>query len=134
MNMRRMRGRGNRNGGGNFRSPQTGIPLNRNHVFDSNGPEQRSRGTAQQLYDKYGIPPEATRAHIGGTQAVWTVGKDGKFKPVAVKVGITDYSYTEMREGDLKQGDALVTGQERAQNSQSQGTFPGNQRLGRRPR
>lgn len=53
MNMRRMRGRGNRNGGGNFRSPQTGIPLNRNHVFDSNGPEQRARGTAQQLYDKY---------------------------------------------------------------------------------
>jgi predicted component of type VI protein secretion system len=53
MNMRRMRGRGNRNGGGNFRSPQTGVPLNRNHVFDSNGPEQRSRGTAQQLYDKY---------------------------------------------------------------------------------
>lgn len=53
MNMRRMRGRGSRNGGGNFRSPQTGVPLNRNHVFDSNGPEQRARGTAQQLYDKY---------------------------------------------------------------------------------
>lgn len=53
MNMRRMRGRGTRNGGSNFRSPQTGVPLNRNHVFDSNGPEQRARGTAQQLYDKY---------------------------------------------------------------------------------
>ncbi|MGC9270336.1 DUF4167 domain-containing protein [Acidiphilium sp.] len=60
MNIKRIRGRNNRshngggNGGGNFRSYQSsGTPLNRNHVFDSNGPEQRVRGTAQQLYDKY---------------------------------------------------------------------------------
>ena len=30
-----------------------GIPLNRNHVFDSNGPDLRIRGTAQQLFEKY---------------------------------------------------------------------------------
>jgi hypothetical protein len=58
MNIKRMRGRNNRSnggggGGGNFRSYQSGTPLNRNHVFDSSGPEQRVRGTAQQLYDKY---------------------------------------------------------------------------------
>lgn len=56
MNIKRMRGRNNRGGsggGGNFRSYQGGTPLNRNHVFDSNGPEQRVRGTAQQLFDKY---------------------------------------------------------------------------------
>lgn len=54
MNIKRMRGRNNRGGGGgNFRSQQNGIPLNRNHVFDSNGPEQRVRGTAQQLFEKY---------------------------------------------------------------------------------
>ena len=40
-------------GGGGFRNQQNGIPLNRNHVFDSSGPEMRVRGTAQQLYDKY---------------------------------------------------------------------------------
>ena len=28
-------------------------PLNRNHVFDSNGPDLRIRGTAQQLFEKY---------------------------------------------------------------------------------
>ncbi|MCF3946489.1 DUF4167 domain-containing protein [Acidiphilium sp. AL] len=53
MNIKRMRGRNNRGGGGNFRNFQSGAPLNRNHVFDSNGPEQRVRGTAQQLFDKY---------------------------------------------------------------------------------
>jgi hypothetical protein len=60
MNMKRMRGRNHRpnggggsNGGGGFRNQQNGIPLNRNHVFDSTGPEMRVRGTAQQLYEKY---------------------------------------------------------------------------------
>jgi hypothetical protein len=41
-----MRHHGGGGGGG-------GIPLNRNHVFDSNGPDLRVRGTAQQLFEKY---------------------------------------------------------------------------------
>jgi hypothetical protein len=60
MNMKRMRGRGHRNGGGGgggggggLRHHGGGIPLNRNHVFDSNGPDLRIRGTAQQLFEKY---------------------------------------------------------------------------------
>jgi hypothetical protein len=60
MNMKRMRGRNHRggNGGGGgggpqIRQPQGGVPLNRNHVFDSNGPDVRIRGTAQQLFEKY---------------------------------------------------------------------------------
>jgi hypothetical protein len=62
MNMKRMRGRGHRpggGGGGGLRHHGGGgggsgnIPLNRNHVFDSNGPDIRIRGTAQQLSEKY---------------------------------------------------------------------------------
>jgi hypothetical protein len=67
MNMKRMRGRNHRNGasggggggGGSggggpvIRHHGGGIPLNRNHVFDSNGPDMRVRGTAQQLFEKY---------------------------------------------------------------------------------
>jgi hypothetical protein len=60
MNMKRMRGRGHRSGGGGggggggMRHHAGGnIPLNRNHVFDSNGPDVRVRGTAQQLFEKY---------------------------------------------------------------------------------
>jgi hypothetical protein len=61
MNMKRMRGRnhrgGNGGGGGGVRHQGGGggggIPLNRNHVFDSSGPEVRIRGTAQQLFEKY---------------------------------------------------------------------------------
>lgn len=57
--MKRMRGRHNRGGagggGGGLRHQHHGgsIPLNRNHVFDSNGPDVRVRGTAQQLFEKY---------------------------------------------------------------------------------
>jgi hypothetical protein len=60
MNMKRMRGRTHRNsgggGGGGSSSPRQyggNIPLNRNHVFDSSGPDLRIRGTAQQLFEKY---------------------------------------------------------------------------------
>ncbi|ACI49940.1 conserved hypothetical protein [Gluconacetobacter diazotrophicus PA1 5] len=56
MNMKRMRGRHHRSGGsngGSIRQQNGQIPLNRNHVFDSNGPDLRIRGTAQQLFEKY---------------------------------------------------------------------------------
>ena len=64
MNMKRMRGRNHRNGGGGgsgggggggggIRHHGGNIPMNRNHVFDSNGPDMRVRGTSQQLFEKY---------------------------------------------------------------------------------
>jgi hypothetical protein len=58
MNMKRMRSRGSHrhggSGGGYRQSSGSGHqPLNRNHVFDSNGPDVRLRGTAQQLFEKY---------------------------------------------------------------------------------
>jgi hypothetical protein len=64
MNMKRMRSRGSHRhpggggggGGGGYRQQSGGgghQPLNRNHVFDSNGPDVRLRGTAQQLFEKY---------------------------------------------------------------------------------
>jgi hypothetical protein len=65
MNMKRMRGRNHRpgggsggggsggGGGGGSRNYNGNVPLNRNHVFDSSGPDLRIRGTAQQLFEKY---------------------------------------------------------------------------------
>ncbi len=55
MNMKRMRGRSHRGGGGGGapRQYNGNFPLNRNHVFDSSGPDLRIRGTAQQLFEKY---------------------------------------------------------------------------------
>ena len=56
--MKRMRGRNHRGGGGGgggggIRHQSGNVPLNRNHVFDSQGPDLRLRGTAQQLFERY---------------------------------------------------------------------------------
>ena len=62
MNMKRMRGRNHRGngmggggggGGGPVRQQGGNVPMNRNHVFDSSGPDLRIRGTSQQLFEKY---------------------------------------------------------------------------------
>lgn len=54
MNTKRMRGRFHRSSNNNNqRHHNNQAPLNRNHVFDSNGPDGRLRGTAQQLFEKY---------------------------------------------------------------------------------
>ncbi len=59
-NMKRTRGRNHRSpggqgggGGGPIRHQSGNVPLNRNHVFDSSGPDLRVRGTSQQLFEKY---------------------------------------------------------------------------------
>ena len=56
--MKRMRGRNHRGsggggGGGPVRHQSGNMPMNRNHVFDSSGPDLRIRGTSQQLFEKY---------------------------------------------------------------------------------
>ena len=60
MNMKRMRGRNHRGNGGTgggggapIRQQSGNVPMNRNHVFDSSGPDLRIRGTSQQLFEKY---------------------------------------------------------------------------------
>ncbi|CAI3956615.1 unnamed protein product [Commensalibacter papalotli (ex Botero et al. 2024)] len=53
MNTKRMRSRYHRPGNGGSRNQNGQASFNRNHVFDSNGPDIRIRGTAQQLHEKY---------------------------------------------------------------------------------
>ena len=63
----------------------------------------------QQLYRQYDIPATATTSHVGGRQVVWKL-EAGALRPVAVQVGITDYTNTQLISGDLKPGDELVIG------------------------
>jgi HlyD family secretion protein len=71
----------------------------------------------QQLYQHYNISREASTTHLGGWQVLWKLGPDKKtLIPLAVQCGITDYSNTQLLQGDLHEGDVLVTAQ------QTQGT------------
>jgi HlyD family secretion protein len=65
----------------------------------------------QQLYRQHQIPAAATSSHLGGWQVVWKLEADGRMRPAAVQVGITDYASTQLVAGDLKVGDVLVTGE-----------------------
>jgi HlyD family secretion protein len=47
----------------------------------------------------------------GQTRRVWVLGADGKLQPRRIKVGLSDGSSTEVVEGDLKEGEMVVTGQ-----------------------
>jgi HlyD family secretion protein len=83
------------------------------------------------LYTDNKIPRPAYTNHLGGMQVVWTRNAvDGKLKPIAVKVGITDYVNTQMISGDLKEGDQLITFQDGGAKAAA-GSNPLNQPGGR---
>ena len=56
---------------------------------------------------------------------VWKETKENELIPVRVKIGITDFTYTELKEGDIKEGDILVISQINAKSSQQR--VPGQQ-------
>jgi HlyD family secretion protein len=59
---------------------------------------------------------------------VWKLGPDKRLLvPVAVKVGLTDSTFTQLKEGDLKENDELVIGQSTGKASTSaQQSLPGS--------
>lgn len=88
----------------------------------------------QELYRQFNIPPAATAgSRVGGSQVVWNLKPGNDLEPVAVKAGITDFSFTALLEGNLKEGDVLVTGQVTAGNEGPQ-QGPLQQRSLRGPR
>lgn len=78
-----------------------------------------SRKEIEALLDRYKIPSSAVSSRGRGWRVVWKESKEGKLIPVKVRAGITDYSYTQLLEGDLKEGDVLVTGEELAAGARS---------------
>jgi HlyD family secretion protein len=84
--------RQNANGGDNAAAQQP----------DGNGAQQGAR-------------PQFARASEpvlpGQTRRVWVLGADGKPQARRIKVGLSDGSATEVVEGELQEGDVVITGQ-----------------------
>ena len=74
----------------------------------------------QRMYKQHNISKQASTSHLGGWQVVWKMGPNKDLIPVAVQCGITDYSNTQLVQGDLHEGDVLVIAQ------QVQGAATGN--------
>jgi len=73
---------------------------------------QQSDGAAQQQNGARGQFARPTEPVLPGQlRRVWVMGADGKPQPRRIKVGLSDGSSTEVVEGDLREGDVIVTGQ-----------------------
>jgi HlyD family secretion protein len=86
------------------------------------------QGGAARPEGMMGPRPDAATQREGEWQIVWKLTPDKQLRPVRIRTGITDYTYTAMVEGDLKPGDKLIIGQtsnRRAQVPGGMGGVPG---------
>jgi HlyD family secretion protein len=75
---------------------------------------------------------ERRRERPQNLAVVWKLLPDKSLQPVRVRTGITDYTFTEVAEGELKEGDQVVTGSQTTRSSGNPlGMRPGGG--GRRP-
>jgi len=79
-------------------------------------------------------PPSAPVLQ-GQTRVIWVLGQDGKLQSRRIKVGLTDGASTEVVEGNLQEGEMVVTGQTLSSANRSTTTnaapgFGGGQRPG----
>lgn len=75
-------------------------------------PQAQTAGTAGSGRSQEKPLPESTGPRYD-TQVVWKLLPDKSLEPVRIKTGITDHTFTALVQtlnGDLKQGDDLVTG------------------------
>jgi HlyD family secretion protein len=91
------------------------------------------RNKLRELYEEHDIPASATgSSRTRGIQVVWKRRSATELEPVAVKVGITDYNFSQLLEGKLEKGDVLVTGQTIASGDGPRGSPLQQRRFGRR--
>jgi HlyD family secretion protein len=72
-----------------------------------------------------GKRPAAGKGKEAGGQRVYFLGKDGKLVPVTIKSGISNGTFTVLEEGNLKEGDLLVTGESQGKKAGGSATPPG---------
>lgn len=82
------------------------------------------------------VTPPTSPVLAGQTRRVWVLGQDGKPQPRRIKIGLTDGSSTEVLEGNLQEGETVITGQtingaaKTQSNTQTAPGFGGAQRGG----
>jgi len=93
---------GQRIGGG--AGTASGQGRRRQQGDNANAPQQGDGGQRQ-------FAPASAPVLEGQTRIVWVLDQDGKPTSRRIKVGLTDGASTEVVEGDLNEGDMVITGQ-----------------------
>ena len=94
----------NGNGQGR-RSQQTGVASG--SARPSSSAQQGQQGNGGESH----FAPATAPVLEGQTRLVWVLGQDDKPQSRRIKVGLTDGVTTEVVEGDLQEGDMVITGQ-----------------------
>jgi len=119
-------------GGQRRQGAQQQQPADASGSATPNGAQQAGN---QQGGQRNFAPPGAPVLE-GQTRLIWVLGQDGKLQSRRIKVGLTDGASTEVVEGNLQEGEMVVTGQtltsaNKAQSSQTPAPgFGGAQRTG----
>jgi HlyD family secretion protein len=90
-------GAGNSNGQGRRRQ----------QTDDANGADN----SASPQTGESRFAPSTAPVLAGQTRLVWVVGADGKPQSRRIKIGLTDGATTEVVEGNLQEGEMVITGQ-----------------------
>src|SRR5690348_1499587 len=106
-----------------FRPQDAGGNSQRSGGGQGQGQGRRGQGNGQQgaggngganagaNADNSNFAPASAPVLPGQTRVVWVLGQDGKPQPRRIKVGLSDGASTEVVEGNLNEGDMVITGQ-----------------------
>ena len=102
---------------------------------NSNGQARRQQQSSSQQGNggEVRFAPPTAPVLAGQTRVVWVLGQDGKPQSRRIKVGLTDGVSTEVVEGNLQEGEMVVTGQTISSASAAQSPTPASP-LGGAPR
>jgi HlyD family secretion protein len=76
------------------------------------GGDTTAAGNAGGNNDQNKFAPASAPVLPGQVRVVWVLGQDGKPQRRRITVGLSDGSATEVVDGDLKEGEMVITGQQ----------------------
>jgi HlyD family secretion protein len=85
-----------------------------------------AQNTAQSNEQRGGnFAPPTAPVLKGQERVIWVLGQDDKPQPRRIKIGLTDGTATEVVEGNLQEGELIITGENISSEGQSRQTVPG---------
>lgn len=102
------RGTGQRSGGGSNQSRRDNSQSDNANTAAPNANGQQPDGQGGRNRN---FAPASAPVLEGQTRIVWVLGQDGKAQSRRIKVGLTDGVSTEVVEGNLVEGELVITGQ-----------------------
>lgn len=126
-------GQRNRNSAGNS-SGQGRQARRAANTGDAAGANPAAPGAGQQGSGERRFAPASAPVLEGQTRLVWVLGQDGKPQSRRIKVGLSDGASTEVVEGNLQEGEMVITGQTISGGATSQNTQTSAPGFGGAPR